>query len=153
MTLIRPAVRDDIAAVALLVEAYWRFQKIDGYVRPFVERQLLWIQEQPQLGRCWVAHAAAGGTIVGYLLAVCVFSLEYGGMIAEIDELFVVPEHRAHGTGAQLLQAAERDLANSGCRMMQLQLGTDNDAARGFYRRFGYRERIGYEMLVKPLSA
>jgi ribosomal protein S18 acetylase RimI-like enzyme len=35
---------------------------------------------------------------------------------------------------------------------VQLQLGKDNWRARAFYRRHGYSEREGYELLGKPLE-
>jgi len=44
---------------------------------------------------------------VGYLLAVFTFSLEFGGICAEIDELFVLPRHRDLGAGAALLDAVK----------------------------------------------
>ena len=60
---------------------------------------------QPQLAvACWVAEE--GGRLVGYLLAVYLFSLEHGGMMAEIDEFFVLNEKRSLHIGTALLDAA-----------------------------------------------
>jgi len=54
--------------------------------------------------------------------------------------------------GAALLDVAESDLARAGCVALQLQLGRDNLRARAFYRRHGYTEREGYELLGKRLE-
>ena len=76
----------------------------------------------------WVAES--GDELCGYLIAVCVLSLEHQGLMAEIDEFFVVAAARGTGVGAQLLQAAEAALAARGCVRLQLQLGVANARAR-----------------------
>jgi len=85
-------------------------------------------------------------------VAATVLSLEHGGLMAEIDELFVLPEQRARGIGAQLLAAAEAALAARGYVRLQLQLGVDNAVARAFYEHRGYCARSGYRLLEKDLT-
>ena len=70
---------------------------------------------------------------------------------AEIDEFYVLPAHRHSGVGTALLQSAEAVFAAAGCTNVSLQLGRGNDAARAFYRRHGYRERDGYDLLNKSV--
>ena len=147
--LIRPATREDIAGIAPLVERYWEFESIGGFDGPRIEALLRGLLSQPDRGACWVA--AADGRLCGYLLAVFMFSLEHGGLMAEIDEVFVSPEMRSAGTGSLLLAWAERDLAERGLVRLQLQLGVDNARARIFYERHDFRRRRGYELLDKPL--
>ena len=101
-------------------------------------------------GAGWLAISDA--ETVGYLLATFVFSLEHGGLMAEIDELFVTPPARSAGVGSTLLQTAEVALKQRGCVRIQLELSSDNAAARKFYRRHGYTERDRYELLDKPLT-
>jgi GNAT superfamily N-acetyltransferase len=93
------------------------------------------------------------GEVGGYLLAVLVFSLEHGGMMAEIDEFFVSPACRRHGIGAALLLSAENALQESGVRRLQLQLGSGNARARDFYTARGYGRRAGFELWDKALLA
>jgi len=147
---IRSAVTADIPLLAALVRQYWEFESIDGFATEAVASLLARLIAEPGLGSIWVA-ADGGGQLLGYLVAVHVFSLEQQGLMAEIDELFVAPAARAGGVGAALLSVAQSDLAARGCVCLQLQLATDNSAARGFYRRHGYRERTGYELLDKRL--
>ena len=147
---VRAAVRTDVPALTLLVREYWNFESIPGFSVPGVTQLLTRILAEPELGTVWVAERA--GQLAGYLVAVHVFSFEQQGLMAEIDEFFVVPAARAAGVGAALLEAAESQLARRGCVCLQLQLARHNSRAREFYRRHGYRERDGYELLDKRLT-
>jgi GNAT superfamily N-acetyltransferase len=149
--LIRLATKEDIAGVASLVERYWEFESIGGFDRTRVETLLHNLLSEPERGGCWLAEA--DGRLCGYLLAVFLFSLEYGGLTAEIDEVFVSHEVRSSGVGSLLVASAERELAARGLVRLQLQLGIDNDRARLFYERHGFRRRAGYDLLDKPLQA
>jgi GNAT superfamily N-acetyltransferase len=145
---IRLAAVGDAAAIAALVERYWVFESIGGFDQPRIEARLSDLLSQPERGACWVAEGE--GRLCGYLLAVFMFSLEHGGLMAEIDELFVSPEMRSAGVGTLLVAAAERDLAGRGLVRLQLQLAADNERARLFYERLGFLPRA-YELLDKPL--
>jgi GNAT superfamily N-acetyltransferase len=147
--LIRLATTEDIADVASLVERYWEFESIGGFARPRIETLLRRLLAEPERGACWVAEADR--RLCGYLLAVFMFSLEHGGLMAEIDEVFVSHEMRSAGVGSLLVAGAERDLAQRGLVRLQLQLGVDNHRARLFYERHGFLRRAGYELLDKPL--
>jgi GNAT superfamily N-acetyltransferase len=147
--LIRFASTDDAAAIAALVERYWGFESIEGFDRLRVATLLAQLISEPQRGTCWVAEA--DGRLAGYLLAVFVFSLEHGGLMAEIDEVFVSDEFRSAGLGSLLVTRAERDLAERGLVRLQLQLGMHNDSARRFYQRHGFLRRAGYELFDKAL--
>jgi len=85
------------------------------------------------------------------LVTVYVFSLEYQGLTAEIDELFVLPQYRRAGLGARLLSMAEETFRRGGCTVAFLQIGRDNEAARAFYRGHGYADRAGFELVDKKL--
>ena len=147
---IRVATTADVAAVASLVEGYWVFESTAGFDRPRVESLLCTLIAEPERGACWVAEA--DGQLRGYLVAVFMFSLEHGGVMAEIDEVFVSREACSAGVGSLLVSCAEHDLAERGMVRLQLQLGVDNSRARLFYERHGFRRRAGYEVLDKPLQ-
>jgi GNAT superfamily N-acetyltransferase len=142
---------DDIAGIAPLVERYWEFESIGGFDRPRIETLLRALLAEPQRGACWVA--VSDGRLCGYLLAVFMFSLEHGGLMAEIDEVFVSREMRSQGLGSLLVARAERELAQRGLVRLQLQLGVENERARIFYERQEFHRRAGYELLDKPLDA
>ena len=149
MTTIRPITANDVPELLALVEQYWLFEDIAGFERASVAKQLQRLCGDPRLGAGWIAHD--GKQPAGYLLAVYVFSLEHLGLTAEIDEFFVLPSCRGRGVGAQLLRMAEAEFARTNCTNVSLQLGRGNEAAREFYRRNGYSDRAGFELLDKGL--
>jgi len=146
---IRSATRADVRALVALVEQYWKFEAIEGFDAARIAALFERLAAQPSLGHAWIA--TVDGEPAGYLLAVYVFSLEYQGLTAEIDELFVVPRHRRLGLGAKLLSTAEKTFRDGGCTVAFLQIGRDNAAARAFYRGHGYADRAGFELVDKML--
>ena len=147
---IRPATPADLPLLVTLVGEYWKFEKIDGFDPERIGAVLRRMLADERLGRAWIAHV--GGVPAGYLFIVFVFSIEHGGLTAEIDEFFVAAEHRGHAVGAQLLAEAETACRAAGCTNIALQLGRENESARRFYHRKGYSERHGYELLDKDLD-
>ena len=147
---VRPAVVDDIPLLLPLIEQYWAFEDLAGFDPAPVGTGLARLFTDPRLGAAWLAQV--NGKPAGYLLAVYVFSLEHLGLTAEIDEFFVLPSCRGHGAGSLLLQTAEAEFARVKCANVSLQLGRGNDAARAFYRRHGYSDRAGFELLDKTLD-
>lgn len=146
---IRTAVAKDVPRLVSLVRHYWQFEGIPGFEALRVELLLTHLIAHSALGGIWVAEEAA--ELHGYLVVVHVVSLEHQGLMAEVDEFFVLPQARGQGLGAQLLAAAEEALRRRGCVRLQLQLATRNAAARLFYERRGYQRRAGYELLDKAL--
>ena len=97
VTIIRPATVSDVPRLLPLVAQYWSFEGISGFQKTRVAKQLGRLLSAPSLGTGWIAEA--DGVVVGYLLAVYVFSLEHLGLTAEIDELFVLPGAARAGRG------------------------------------------------------
>jgi GNAT superfamily N-acetyltransferase len=147
---VRLATHDDIPGVMRLVADYWSFEGIGGFDAATLAAQLDHLLSNRRLGDLWVA--ATPDALAGYLVAVYVFSLEHKGVVAEIDEFYVVPTGRGRGVGHALLAAAETRFRELHCTNVSLQLGRDNDSARRFYHGHGYRDRAGFELLDKMLT-
>lgn len=145
---VRAATVADVAVLLPLVESYWRFEGIRGFDKGRVEPLLKRLLTDPKLGGAWLA--TTDGKPAGYLLAVYLFSLEHGGLAAEIDEIFVSTDHRGQAHGARLLKEAETACRKAGCTKIALQLGRGNDSARRFYLQNGYNERV-FDLLDKDL--
>ncbi len=86
-------------------------------------------------------------------LAVYLFSLEHGGMMAEIDEFFVIPEKRSLSIGSALLSVASQTMAEERITHVQLQLNTQNPNGKRFYERHEFRFLSGYDVLTKSLAS
>jgi ribosomal protein S18 acetylase RimI-like enzyme len=148
---IRPAQAGDIPQLLALIRRYWDFEGIEGFSALRIELVLKELLAAPAArGAIWVADEQQA--LVAYLIVVLMVSIEHQGLMAEIDELFVLPEARSRGTASQLLAAAEADLARRNCVRLQLQLRSGNARARSFYERLGFAARAGYELLDKPLG-
>jgi len=146
---IRALTLADVPLLAPLIEQYWIFEDIAGFDGARIQHALERVVGDPRLASGWIARVK--DRPVGYLLAVYVFSLEHLGLTAEIDEFFLLPSARGHGVGEALLRYAEAEFVRRGCTNVSLQLSRGNDKARAFYRRRGYAERAGFELLDKIL--
>lgn len=146
---IQTATADDLDVLLPMVEQYWKFEAIEGFDAARIRKLLARVFDDASLGRAWIARVY--NEPAGYLLAVYVFSLEHQGLTAEIDEFFVMPQHRGLGLGSQMLAAAEAQFRIEGCTNVSLQLGRSNEDARRFYRQNGFEDRDGFELVSKNL--
>jgi GNAT superfamily N-acetyltransferase len=108
-------------------EVVWGFLSRDAYWgrwrgRDDVERQL------DDAWRVVGAYATATGAMVGFARA-----LSDGVAIAYLADVFVLPEHRGHGTGTALIAAMIEDGPGAAFRWM---LHTGD--AHGLYAKFGF---------------
>jgi len=76
---------------------------------------------------------ASDGELVGSVMA------GYEGHRGWINYLAVVPSHRRHGLGRQLMREAEERLAAVGCPKINLQVRAGNADVLAFYEAIGYR--------------
>jgi ribosomal protein S18 acetylase RimI-like enzyme len=141
----------DVDQLLPLMEAYWQHEGIVGFDVVRLRHQLDYFLSSPTYGCAWLAERI--GTAVGYLLCTFVYSFEQGGVMAEIDELFVGAPWRRQGVDQGLLAAARAGLAERDCVSLQMQVGDDNVRVQRFYARLGFREKRGYRLWVGPLRA
>lgn len=90
----------------------------------------------PALGRAWIA--VEGGSDVGYGLALFRHSIDHGGPVAFLDDLYIAPDRRRHGLGGLLLAAICRGLAAAGVAAVELRADPQDEAACRFYRGAGF---------------
>ena len=93
--------------------------------------------------------AVDDGVVVGTVMA------GYDGHRGWLYSVAVLPEHRRHGTGARLIQAALDALANIGCVKVNLQVRPDNKAVTAFYESIGFavEPRISMGLTLEPPGA
>jgi GNAT superfamily N-acetyltransferase len=89
---------------------------------------------------------------VGYVVLTLKFGMEYGGSIACLDDLFVVPASRNRGLStAALFQI--RDFCKSiGVRAITVEVGHKNGSAQTVYRRLGLTELLDRQLLALALA-
>lgn len=148
---VRRALRADIGAV---VDLMHEFYAESGYPldRLWASASLLELLARPELGAVWLAQS--GGEVAGHVVLTVRHAMEYGGLSAYIDDLFVRPAWRRHGVGRALLAELFRDCRARGCKAVQVEVGADNARALRLYGTFGLRpHQDGRVLLSAPLSA
>ncbi|WP_411877244.1 GNAT family N-acetyltransferase [Vulcanococcus limneticus] len=100
-------------------------------------------------GRLWLIEIDAIPR--GYLLLAFSFSLELDGRIAFVDELYIAPEGRQRGAGAEALRQLEAACQDLELRALRLETEASNERAHALYLRSGYRDP-DRQLLTKPLG-
>lgn len=88
-----------------------------------------------RLGRAWIARRESEA--VGYVVLTLRHSMEFGALSGFIDDLFVLPGARRMGVGSGLLTALFDACRQLEVAAVQVEVGSDNAAAAGLYRKFG----------------
>jgi ribosomal protein S18 acetylase RimI-like enzyme len=89
----------------------------------------------------------------GYAVLSVRFSMEYGGLEGFIDDLFVRAEHRRSGLGRAVLDALFAECKQRNVVGIQVEVGSDNEAAKALYNRFGLQSRDdNREVLIARLG-
>ena len=89
-----------------------------------------------RLGQTWLLQA--DGRDVGYVVLTLGYSMEYGGLDAFVDDLFVRAQHRNAGLGTAALGQVREFCVARGVRAVHLEVGRDNAAAQRVYRNAGF---------------
>lgn len=65
--------------------------------------------------------------------------LLFEGSVCRVLSVAVAPDHRRHGIGTSMMEAAEMTCRERGLSTIRLEVSTNNLAAIEFYRHLGYR--------------
>lgn len=87
----------------------------------------------------------------GYLVISFGWSVEFGGLEARIDEIFVRDKVRRRGIGSEAINAIARALAAAGVLVLHLEIDADRPDARRFYHQAGFGLRGGAALMSRAL--
>jgi catechol 2,3-dioxygenase-like lactoylglutathione lyase family enzyme/GNAT superfamily N-acetyltransferase len=76
--------------------------------------------------------------LVGIAVVAYCWTVEHGGLVAWLDELYVVPELRGRGIGGALLACAMDDARAAGCAAIELEIDEEHGRAANLYLRAGF---------------
>ena len=145
---IRPAGKADLAAIAAL------HLESESAAAEGTPRAAAYAAQDPALKlAAWERFLARPGHRVlmseaGSLRGLVAFVLPQGGAHeAEIKTLYVSPAYWRNGIGQALCQAAIEELQAADCKLIRLWVYADNQRARSFYTRLGFR-RSGAEQQI-----
>ena len=88
---------------------------------------------------------------IGYIVVCFGWSVEFGGLDAIIDELFIRTGVRGRGIATETLMSLPRALAGAGLRAIHLEVDSGNEAAVKLYKRAGFVTRDRYMFMSKTL--
>jgi GNAT superfamily N-acetyltransferase len=124
---------DSNAVVALLAEQF-REHGIELGPEP-LSAAVMGLLSDAARGRILLAYDPDP---VGVAVLAFTWTLEHGGFVAWLDELFVVPEHRGRGIGRALLVRAVAVARENGCRAVELEVDPAHARAEHLYQREGF---------------
>ncbi len=88
---------------------------------------------------------------IGYIVICFGWSVEFGGLDAIIDELYIRPGVRGRGIATEALVALPKALSEGGLRAIHLEVDRDNEKAVKLYRRAGFVTRDRYMFMSRRL--
>jgi ribosomal protein S18 acetylase RimI-like enzyme len=88
---------------------------------------------------------------VGYAVLSFGWSLEFGGLDAMLDELYIRPAVRGRGMASEVLQALPKALGAAGVRGLHLEVAADDEKTQRLYRKAGFVPRAGYHLMSRAL--
>jgi GNAT superfamily N-acetyltransferase len=133
--IVRKATRDDVPRlVALMAEFYAE----GGYPlnRHRAAEAFVALLADDRLGHVWFIQANAQD--VGHVVVTLCFSMEYGSLIAFVDDLFVQAPFRRAGLATAALAEVRAFCAERAVRALFVGVGADNVAGQAVYRRIGF---------------
>jgi ribosomal protein S18 acetylase RimI-like enzyme len=88
---------------------------------------------------------------VGYVAVSFGWSVEYGGLDATVDELYIRSAVRKRGMGGEALDGLAKALREGGIRALHLEAKLEDETLRRFYKRARFVPRDGYVLMTRVL--
>lgn len=130
----------------LLLGLEERFYAGEGY--PFdiaaARRATLRLLREPERGRIWLA--IHGEQLVGYVILTFAYSIEFHGLNAFVDELYMEPEARGLGLGTKALALAEAACVELGISYLHLEVERRKVDVQEMYRKHGFKDHDRFLM-------
>jgi GNAT superfamily N-acetyltransferase len=89
--------------------------------------------------RGFVLLAREKGRIVGIAYVATILSAEHCGLVAWLEELYVMPSDRSRGIGTALIAAIIERARKAGIVAIDLEIDARRSRAESLYRRLGFR--------------
>ena len=104
-----------------------------------------------RLGYVWIIQADQED--VGHIVLTLKYAMEYGGLVACLDDLYVRPDWRNKGLSTAALIDVRDFCERAGIRALTVEVGHKNLPAQTVYRRVGFAEAADRQLLALALAA
>ena len=130
MILFKPLQRSDIGSILPMMQDFYA---IDGYPIDVEASQKLFEEfvADEKLGRAWLIYSNT--EIAGYVILTFVFSFEYKGTIAFLDELYLNEKSRGRGIGKQVVDFIHQEAITLSLKIIYLEVEGHNEMAQKLY--------------------
>ncbi|MDR6966318.1 GNAT superfamily N-acetyltransferase [Flavobacterium arsenatis] len=150
MTTFKPLQKTNIDIILPMMQDFYA---IDGYpIDVEISRNLFeeFIANE-KLGRAWLIYFE--DEIVGYVILTFVFSFEYKGTIAFLDELYLNEKSRGKGIGKQVVDFIHQEAIELSLKIIYLEVEGHNEMAQKLYlaKDFVVHNRKLMKLVPKPL--
>lgn len=103
--------------------------------------------DSPYIDGFFVLH---NGEVAGYAILTYTYSMEVGGMLAVLDELFIASEFQGHGLGTAFLNYMKAHLSE-GIKAFRLEFVSEKEELQRLYEKQGFK-MMGYSSMIQKLS-
>jgi ribosomal protein S18 acetylase RimI-like enzyme len=123
----------EIADISIITQMMQDFYAIDNYQMDVEVAKTLFQEfiSNEHLGKSWLMYSK--NEIVGYIILTFIFSFEYGGKIAFVDELFIKETARGKGIGKEAIQFIQREVPKLSLKLLYLEVEPHNENAQKLY--------------------
>jgi ribosomal protein S18 acetylase RimI-like enzyme len=130
MTTFKPL---EIVDIEIITKMMQDFYAIDNYPMDVEVAKKLFQEfiSNEHLGKSWLMYSE--NEIVGYIILTFIFSFEYGGKIAFVDELFIKETARGKGFGKEAIQFIQREVPKLSLKLLYLEVEPHNENAQKLY--------------------
>ncbi|KGO96524.1 GCN5 family acetyltransferase [Flavobacterium enshiense DK69] len=122
-----------LSDIEKIIPLMQQFYAIDNYPFDTEKSKMLFREfiENEHLGKAWLIYREQ--EIIGYLILTFVFSFEYGGTIAFLDELYLSESMRGKGIGKEAVQFTQAEAQRLKLKIIYLETEEHNENAQKLY--------------------
>lgn len=149
-TVIRNAILDDVPALVDLMQEF--YAEADYQLnKHWAAASFSALLQDTSRGAVWIVFN--NSEPAGYVVFTVRFSMEYGGLDAFIDDLFIRSSCRRLGLGRELLRTLFDECERRKVLAVHVEVGHDNVAAKALYHGYGLEPYSdGRQMLTVRLG-
>jgi len=103
--------------------------------------------EGSPLGAAYIAGPKTAP--IGYLIVSFGWSIERGGMVGTVNELWVRPSVRGRGLGSEILLSVSKALSSVGLKALQLEVDREDDASQRLFARARFELRDRFALMTR----
>ena len=123
----------ETSQIEIITQMMKNFYEIDNYpIDIEVSKQLFqeFISDEKH-GKAWLIHLDE--EIAGYVILTYIFSFEYKGRIAFLDELYIKESYRGKGIGKKTIDFIKEQSSNQNIKLIYLEVENHNQNAQKLY--------------------